>query len=111
VPQADLEHFAHICGPRPGGCGQIGIAMDGTQFTSRSHGRDLDQSLLLDNFFGQRQPPSVLTAQDHASLADLARNSMHSAVSTVLRLTAENSPGGRVHRADGGLPQRCVRRR
>jgi hypothetical protein len=39
----------HICGPAS--CGAISIDMDGTQWTSNALGRDLDQSLLQDNFF------------------------------------------------------------
>jgi hypothetical protein len=39
----------HICGPSS--CGLMPIEADGTQWTSNALGRDLDQSLLLENFF------------------------------------------------------------
>jgi peptidoglycan hydrolase-like protein with peptidoglycan-binding domain len=41
----------HVCGPRPS-CGALSVTADGTQWTSAAMGRVLDQSLLLDNFFG-----------------------------------------------------------
>lgn len=39
----------HICGPAS--CNAVSIEMDGTQWTSSALGRNLDQSLLQDNFF------------------------------------------------------------
>lgn len=39
----------HICGPSS--CGLMPVEADGTQWTSNALGRDLDQSLLLENFF------------------------------------------------------------
>lgn len=39
----------HICGQNT--CGLVHRTMDGTQWTSRALGRNLDQSLLDDNFF------------------------------------------------------------
>jgi hypothetical protein len=47
----------HICGP--GSCGAMPIEADGTQWTSDALGRDLDQSLLLANFF--TTDPTVIT--------------------------------------------------
>lgn len=41
---------AHICGPAT--CRAMSISADGTQWTDRSHGRNLDESLLADGFFG-----------------------------------------------------------
>ena len=40
---------AHICGPST--CGATSTGMDGTQWTDSALGRNLDQSLLLSNFF------------------------------------------------------------
>lgn len=40
----------HVCGPKS--CGAVGVDVDGTQWTQNAMGRVLDQSLLLDNFFG-----------------------------------------------------------
>jgi hypothetical protein len=45
----------HICGP--GTCRLLGVPADGTQWTPNSGGRDLDQSLLLPDFFGVPVPP------------------------------------------------------
>jgi len=45
---------AHICGP--GSCGETPVDMDGTQWTSTANGLVLDQSLLLDDFFGAPTP-------------------------------------------------------
>jgi peptidoglycan hydrolase-like protein with peptidoglycan-binding domain len=53
---AHYTETPHICGP--GSCGATSIGMDGTQWTSRALGRDLDQSLLLDDFFGTPVPSS-----------------------------------------------------
>jgi hypothetical protein len=39
----------HICGPAS--CGAVPVECDGTQWTSTALGRNLDQSLLLTNFF------------------------------------------------------------
>lgn len=41
---------AHICGPAT--CGLTAYACDGTQFTSTAFGDSLDESLLLNDFFG-----------------------------------------------------------
>lgn len=45
---------AHICGPSS--CGLTSIEMDGTQFTDTAMGRNLDESLLLGNFFPDPPP-------------------------------------------------------
>jgi hypothetical protein len=49
-------HYAglHICAHDT--CGEMGLQADGTQWTSRAFGRDLDQSILLDGFFSPVQP-------------------------------------------------------
>ena len=44
----------HICGPSS--CRLLSVAADGTQWTDRAMGRDLDQSLLLAGFFGTPPP-------------------------------------------------------
>ena len=44
----------HICGP--GSCGRLSFDADGTQWTSAANGLVLDQSLLLDDFFGTPSP-------------------------------------------------------
>ena len=47
---AHYTNTAHICGPKS--CGAVSIDMDGTQWTDRAMGRNLDQSLLAADFFG-----------------------------------------------------------
>jgi hypothetical protein len=44
----------HICGPKT--CRQLSIDADGTQWTANALGRDLDQSLLLGDFFNVPTP-------------------------------------------------------
>jgi len=39
----------HICGPST--CNQVDVAADGTQWTNKANGINLDQSILLSNFF------------------------------------------------------------
>ena len=98
---------AHICGPRS--CGAVSIDMDGTQWTDHAAGRNLDQSLLVADFFGSipapapkpappAAPPTVPQVREWTtagmdSLAALAK--AHGTMpSTILRMTAERSPGG-----------------
>jgi hypothetical protein len=52
---AHYTHSAHICGPSS--CGLTSVAVDGTQWTDRAYGRNLDQSLLLGDFFGAAPKP------------------------------------------------------
>ena len=40
----------HVCGPAS--CRELGVAADGTQWTDRAANRNLDRSLLADDFFG-----------------------------------------------------------
>jgi hypothetical protein len=49
-------HWAgeHICSPST--CGAVSMGMDATQWTSRSFGRDLDESLVVADFFGPPKP-------------------------------------------------------
>jgi hypothetical protein len=103
---AHYTRTAHICGPKS--CGAVSIDMDGTQWTDRAMGRNLDQSLLLPGFFGTAAAPAPeaapaarpatvaqpreWTTAGQSSLAGLARD--HGTLpSTILRLTAEKSPG------------------
>ena len=70
------------------------VQADATQWTDRARGRNLDQSVLAANFFGAPlRPVAVFTSAGRASLADLAKNTLHNGVATILRLTAERSPG------------------
>lgn len=82
----------HICGPAS--CRYPGVpACDGTQWTKSALGRDLDESVLLDDFFATAPEPPVtiasLKTDGKLSLSQIA--AQHSTgVSTVLRLTAEH---------------------
>jgi hypothetical protein len=81
----------HICGPAS--CRYPGVpACDGTQWTSSALGRNLDESLLLDDFFATPEPPvtiASLKTDGKLSLSQIAAQ-RGAAVSTVLRLTAEH---------------------
>lgn len=48
---AHYTFHPHICGPAT--CREMSISADGTQFTDRARGINLDESLLLDDFFGK----------------------------------------------------------
>ena len=52
-------HYAgqHICGPAS--CGAVSIDTDGSQWTPEAWGRDLDESLLLGDFFGTPKPAAA----------------------------------------------------
>jgi len=65
---AHYNGSAHICGP--GSCKELGIDADGTQWTDRAMGRNLDQSLLADDFFGA-PAPTPATGWTAAMINDL----------------------------------------
>lgn len=66
IPRAQVRlwsaHYAglHICSAHT--CGLTSIAMDGTQWTDKAWGRDLDESLLLPDFFGAPPTPRPVPA-------------------------------------------------
>ena len=51
---------AHVCAPAT--CGEVPIPMDGTQWTSMALGRNLDQSLVADDFFAPSWQEVMLNA-------------------------------------------------
>jgi hypothetical protein len=63
----------HICGPRS--CGDLPVGADGTQWTSGALGRPLDQSVLLDDFFGAIAAPPTREVTVQVQLAALAQGS------------------------------------
>ena len=73
----------HICGPSS--CGATSIGMDATQWTDQALGLDLDQSLLLPDFFGTAPAPvpDPVPAWQEAALNALP----------VLQSGAEDKPG------------------
>jgi hypothetical protein len=93
------KRWAHICGPTT--CNHLTFAVDGTQFTCRARCLNLDQSLLLDSFFGEAKPPTVYVCEGHKSLQGLSQQ-LNNAPSTMLRLTAEHSPGGKFYSGIAG---------
>jgi hypothetical protein len=67
VPRSTLRlwsaHYtmeSHICGPHS--CGAMPQDADGTQWTDKALGRNLDQSLLHDDFFGGKAVPLLMEA-------------------------------------------------
>jgi hypothetical protein len=89
---AHYTYAEHLCGP--GSCGEMPVQADATQWTNHAQGRNLDQSVLAANFFGAPpRPTAVFTSAGQASLADLAKNTLHNEVATILQLTAQRSPG------------------
>jgi hypothetical protein len=52
----------HICGP--GTCGLTRHACDGTQWTDSALGRNLDESILLSNFFSPSAPAIQLIVEE-----------------------------------------------
>jgi hypothetical protein len=85
----------HICGPAT--CRYPGVpACDGTQWTPNALGRNLDESLLLDDFFATPEPPVTIQSwksDGQTSLAQLAAQHK-TGCSTILRLTAEHGKYG-----------------
>lgn len=86
---------AHICGPHT--CGYPGIVpCDGTQWTPNALGRDLDESLLLGDFFAPPpEPPVKITSwksDGKLTLAEAAHIELKTAISTVIRATALRGP-------------------
>ena len=59
---AHYTHSPHICGPSS--CGLMSAGADGTQFTDRALGRNLDESLLDGDFFGTPAPGPVPAWQE-----------------------------------------------
>jgi hypothetical protein len=54
---AHYTDIPHICGPSS--CRQMSQDADGTQWTDRAGGINLDESLLLPDFFGTAAPPAI----------------------------------------------------
>jgi len=52
----------HICAPHT--CGAVSIGMDGCQWTDSAWGRDLDESLLVADFFAVPVPPKPAPVAD-----------------------------------------------
>lgn len=57
---------SHICGPSS--CGGMDMDADGTQWTDRSGGINLDESVLLDSFFGGAPAVPSLTPEEMTSI-------------------------------------------
>lgn len=96
---AHYTHSPHICGPKT--CGAVSLDVDGTQWTDKALGRNLDLSLLRGDFFAVPAPPArpptvrqprPWTTAGQSTLAELAAG-QRTQPSTILRLTAEKSPG------------------
>jgi hypothetical protein len=88
---AHYTYSPHLCGSAS--CGAMPVQADATQWTDQALGRNLDQSVLAADFFGPPPQPGVFTSTGQTSLADLAKNTLHNGVSTIVRLTSDYSPG------------------
>jgi peptidoglycan hydrolase-like protein with peptidoglycan-binding domain len=73
----------HVCAPSS--CGDLCIPADGTQWTDNALGRNLDQSLLLDDFFGTSPVSTGVnwTEQIMQQLPELAQGATGTFVRTV----------------------------
>lgn len=78
---AHYEAGEHICGPAS--CKALRTAADGTQWTSSAMGRVLDQSVLLDNFFGTPAPAPNWTETIVQQLPELRQGATGTYVRTV----------------------------
>jgi peptidoglycan hydrolase-like protein with peptidoglycan-binding domain len=97
----------HICGPGKGTCGQLSIGADGTQWTPNAMGRTLDQSLLLDDFFGTPVPsPATYAEFDMSKLPVLRQGDSDKPGQfwSVRRLQALTALTGRIN----GIPAAMV---
>ena len=66
---AHYTKHAHICGPSS--CGLMSIEADACQYDDRAFGRDLDVSLVADDFFGPAPHPSPVPSWQEAMLQAL----------------------------------------
>jgi len=71
----------HICGPKS--CGATSVDMDGTQWTSTANGLVLDQSLLLDDFFGAPAPAPAWQERLMQALPNVREGSTGGIVKTI----------------------------
>ncbi len=67
---AHYTRTPHRCGPHPS-CGLMSIEADATQYDDRALGRDLDVSLVADDFFGPAPHPSPVPSWQEAMLQAL----------------------------------------
>jgi hypothetical protein len=80
IPRGDVRlwsaHYAgtHICGPST--CSELSIDADGTQHTDRAFGRDLDQSLLVADFFAVAVKPAPPAAPSAPPWQETLLNSL-----------------------------------
>jgi Putative peptidoglycan binding domain len=93
---AHYDGSAHICGPRS--CEALSTGADGTQWTPSAMGRVLDQSLLLDSFFGTSpvSTGSTWTAKIMQDLPVLQQGATGTHVRTVQFQLGERGHGVKV---------------
>jgi hypothetical protein len=105
-------HYAgpHVCGPRPS-CGALSTGADGTQWTSAAMGRVLDQSLLLDNFFGTipDTPGQNWTETIMQQLPELRQGATGTFVRTAQFQCGERGHPVKVDGSFGGVTAQAVR--
>jgi Putative peptidoglycan binding domain len=95
----------HVCGP--GTCGELPADADGTQWTDNAMGRVLDQSLLLDDFFGTPAPNWTETLMQ--SLPELRQGAAGTYVRTVQFQCGERGHSVNVDGSFGPVTGQAVR--
>jgi hypothetical protein len=92
----------HICGPKS--CGQLPVDADGTQWTSGALGRQLDQSILNDDFFGA---PAPATVEADVTLQQLENGSTGQAVQNWQGLLVAHALGYLIATGKGNVMQQA----
>ena len=96
----------HICGPAT--CREMSISADGTQWTNRALGRDLDESLLADDFFGSTPPATGWTAAMISDLPLVKQGDTGNSVRTVQALCVARGHATAVDGAFGAATSTSV---
>lgn len=98
----------HVCGPST--CGLMSIEADGTQWTDRAVGRDLDESLLLPDFFGGSPSPGNWQEVMMRELPELRQGASGNDVRTVQALCGARGHPVAVDGTFGAATAAAVRR-
>lgn len=114
IPRASVRlwsaHYTeepHICGPAS--CGATSIDMDGTQWTEHALGRDLDQSLLLDDFFGSQPAPPLPEWEIDMGLPTVQAGSTGPIVKSIQGLCAARGHATAIDGSYGNLTMQAVK--
>lgn len=106
---AHYSYTPHICGP--GSCGLLSIDADASQWTDRAMGRDLDESLLLGDFFGIAPKPAPNWTETMMNqLPTVKQGDSGEAVRTVQGLCGARGHAVRIDGSFGAVTATAVRR-